>query len=42
MQTMDDALMDLVKSNKVTADEAFMKANDKSRFEKLIKAPVAH
>jgi twitching motility protein PilT len=37
MQTMDDALMELVKSNKVSAEDAFLKANEKARFEKLLK-----
>jgi twitching motility protein PilT len=41
MQTMDDALMELVKSNRVTADDAYMKANEKSRFEKLLKGALA-
>ncbi len=32
MQTMDDCLMDLVKTGKVTLEAAFVKALDKSRF----------
>ncbi len=41
MQTMDEALMDLVKSHRVTADDAYMKAMDKSRFEKMLKGAPA-
>ncbi len=32
MQLMDDSLMDLVKANKVTKEEAYLKAIDKSKF----------
>ena len=32
MQTMDDCLMDMVKTGKVSMDAAFLKALDKSRF----------
>ncbi len=38
MQAMDDALFDLVKSGDVLAQDAFMKANDKARFEPLLPA----
>lgn len=37
MQTMDNALMELVKLGRITADDAFMKANEKARLEKLLK-----
>lgn len=37
MQLMDDALMDLVKSGRVTAREAYLKASDKEKFATLIK-----
>ena len=32
MQLMDDSLMELVRANKVTKEEAYMKAIDKSKF----------
>jgi len=32
MQTMDDALLEMVKAGKVTLEAAYMKAQDKSRF----------
>ncbi len=32
MQLMDDSLMDLVKANKVTKEDAYMKAIDKTKF----------
>ncbi len=36
MQSMDDALFAKVAEGKVEAQDAYMKANDKSRFETLI------
>lgn len=36
MQLMDDVLKDLCKKNVISANEAYMKANDKSNFETLI------
>jgi twitching motility protein PilT len=36
MQAMDDALFDLVKAGRITGDEAFRKAEDKSRFQPLL------
>ena len=36
MQSMDDALMALVDEGRVRPHDAYMKANDKSRFEKLV------
>jgi len=38
MQTMDDALMALVQSNKIVAEDAYRKAIDKARFEKYAPA----
>jgi twitching motility protein PilT len=40
MQTMDDALMGLVKDERITAEDAFMKANDKARFAPMVKKDV--
>jgi twitching motility protein PilT len=39
MQLLDDAIMDLMKKGWIGADEAYTKANDKSRFRPFIKAP---
>ena len=36
MQAMDDALMDLVQKGEVTAQDAYMKASEKARFEPLL------
>jgi twitching motility protein PilT len=36
MQMMDDALMELVESGKITPREAFMKATNKAKFEEMI------
>jgi twitching motility protein PilT len=41
MQLLDDALMDLVEKGWVGADDAYAKANEKSRFRALITAPPA-
>ncbi len=38
MQTMDDALAGLVKGGKVLPEDAYRKAQDKARFEKLLPA----
>jgi twitching motility protein PilT len=38
MQTMDDALMALVQSSKIVAEDAYRKAIDKARFEKYAPA----
>ena len=38
MQTMDDALMALVQSNKIVPEDAYRKAIDKARFEKYAPA----
>ena len=36
MQTMDDALLELVQSGEILAQDAYMKASDKARFEPLL------
>ena len=41
MQTMDDALMDLVKAGKVNVEDVYTKALDKGRFEKLMSKDTA-
>ncbi len=38
MQAMDDALMDYAKAGKITAEDAYMKATDKARFEPMVGA----
>ena len=39
MQSIDGALMDLVKKNLISAEEAYWKAQDKKLFETLMKSP---
>jgi twitching motility protein PilT len=39
MQLLDDAIMDLYNQRKISADEAYVKANDKARFRPLLKNP---
>jgi twitching motility protein PilT len=39
MQLLDDAIMELFNKGKISADDAYMKANDKGRFRPLLKAP---
>lgn len=39
MQLLDDAIMDLFNKGKISADDAYMKANEKARFRPLLKAP---
>jgi twitching motility protein PilT len=41
MLLLDDAIMDLYQKGWISADEAYAKANDKSRFRPFIKAPPA-
>jgi twitching motility protein PilT len=41
MQLLDDAIMDLFNKGRITAEDAYMKANDKGRFRPLLKAPPA-
>ncbi|MBI5055335.1 MAG: type IV pilus twitching motility protein PilT [Nitrospirae bacterium] len=38
MQLMDQVLMDLLKQNKISAEDAYLKANDKKPFEELLNA----
>ena len=39
MQLLDDAIMDLYSRGWISADEAYIKANDKARFRPLLKHP---
>ncbi len=39
MQLLDDAIMDLFNKGKISADDAYMKANEKGRFRPLLNAP---
>ncbi|NNG00491.1 MAG: type IV pilus twitching motility protein PilT [Desulfobacteraceae bacterium] len=39
MQLLDDAIMELYNKGKISADDAYTKANDKSRFRPLLKTP---
>lgn len=39
MQLLDDAIMDLFNRGKISADDAYMKANEKGRFRPLLSAP---
>ena len=39
MQLLDDAIMDLYNRGWISADDAYMKCNDKSRFRSLLKSP---
>jgi twitching motility protein PilT len=39
MQLLDDAIMDLYNKGWISADEAYAKSNDKSKFRPLLKAP---
>jgi twitching motility protein PilT len=41
MQLLDDAIMDLYQKRQITADDAYGKANDKSRFRPFIKGVPA-
>lgn len=41
MQLMDDAIMELYNKGWVSADEAYMKANEKAKFRPLLTAPPA-
>jgi twitching motility protein PilT len=38
MQTMDDALLQLVQAGRIAAEDAYLKASDKSRFERFAPA----
>ena len=39
MQLLDDAIMDLYNKGRISADDAYTKANDKSKFRPLLKTP---
>jgi twitching motility protein PilT len=39
MQLLDDAIMNLLKKGWISADEAYAKANDKSKFRPLLRSP---
>ena len=39
MQLMDDALMKFVQEGRIKPEDAYMKALEKARFEKLLKQP---
>jgi twitching motility protein PilT len=41
MVLLDDAIMDLLNKGMISADEAYMKANDKGRFRPLLNSPPA-
>jgi twitching motility protein PilT len=41
MQLLDDAIMELYKKGWISADEAYMKSNDKTRFRPFLKTPPA-
>jgi twitching motility protein PilT len=41
MILLDDAIMDLLNKGMISADEAYMKANDKGRFRPLLQSPPA-
>lgn len=41
MILLDDAIMDLLTKGMISADEAYMKANDKGRFRPLLNSPPA-
>lgn len=41
MQLLDDAIMDLFNKGKISADDAYIKANEKGRFRPLLNAPPA-
>ncbi|HDM76475.1 MAG TPA: type IV pilus twitching motility protein PilT [Deltaproteobacteria bacterium] len=41
MQTLDDAIMDLLKAGIISGDEAYMKCVDKEKFKPYISAPPA-
>ena len=39
MQMLDDAIMDLHNKGWITADDAYMKCNDKAKFRPFLKSP---
>ena len=41
MMLLDDAIMDLYEKGWISADDAYLKANDKAKFRNFIKNPPA-
>jgi twitching motility protein PilT len=41
MQLLDDAIMELYNKGWISADEAYMKSNEKAKFRPLLTAPPA-
>jgi len=41
MQLLDDSIMDLLQKGWISSEEAYMKANDKTKFRPLLKVPPA-
>jgi twitching motility protein PilT len=41
MQTLDDAIMDLLNKKMISPDDAYAKCNDKSKFLPFLKNPPA-
>ena len=41
MQLLDDAIMELYSKGRISAEDAYIKANDKGRFRPLLKSPPA-
>ena len=41
MQSLDDAIMDLLTKKTISAEEAYAKCNDKSKFVQFLKHPPA-
>ena len=39
MELLDDAIMDLLNKGWISADEAYLKSNDKGRFRAFLKTP---
>jgi twitching motility protein PilT len=39
MQLLDDSIEDLVKKGLISADDAYMKSNDKGRFRQYLRTP---
>jgi twitching motility protein PilT len=41
MQLLDDSIMELLQKGWISSEEAYMKANDKTKFRPLLKVPPA-
>ena len=39
MQLLDDAILELLNKGWISGDEAYLKANDKTRFRQFLKSP---